>query len=102
MAGEIVRALRVVEFIGTREFLDRQARQSSWTERQVPDGVIKAAWIGITPGSVAPEEQEQERLRQAMERRRNRAMQLVNDIANNRSGLTREEYVEIAKEIVQS
>lgn len=83
MAGEtIVRALRVVEYIGTREFIDRQTRQSSWTERPVRDGVIKAGWIGVTPGPVSPEVQAEEALRQAVERRRDAAMDFVNAVAD--------------------
>lgn len=86
MAGEIVRALRVVEFIGTREFIDRQTQHSSWTERPMKDGVIKAGWIGVTPSAVSPEAQAEEELRQAVERRRDAAIRFVNTVAGLQSG----------------
>jgi hypothetical protein len=87
MAGEtIVRALRVVEYIGTREFIDRQVQNSSWTERPVRDGVIKAGWIGVTPGPVSPEVQVEEEARQMTERRREAAMSFVDAVAALESG----------------
>lgn len=81
MASELLRMLRVVEFVGTREFLDRQAQLSSWSERRVTDGVIRAAWIGATPSELSPEEKVEETAQQTAERRRNAAMVFVGAIA---------------------
>lgn len=86
MAKEIVRALRMVEYIGTREFVDAQMQGSSWSERKLPDGVIKAGWIGATPSAVSPEAQAEEELRQAVERRRDAAIRFVNTVAGLQSG----------------
>jgi len=98
--GNIFRALRVVEFIGTREFLDRQTRQSSWSEWAVRDGVIKAGWIGATPGPVDPEVQAEEALRQVVERRRDAAMDFVNAVADGgHPNVTMEYLKERAAEI---
>lgn len=81
MAKEIVRALRVVEYIGTREFVDRQMVGSAWSERRVTDGVIKAGWIGIVPSTISPEEQAAEETIQRRERRRNAAMVFLDAVA---------------------
>lgn len=81
MASELLRMLRVVEFVGTREFLDRQAQGSSWTERRMVDGVIRAAWIGVTPSELSPEEKVEETAQQKAERRRNAAMVFLDTVA---------------------
>lgn len=102
MAKEIVRALRMVEYIGTREFVDRQMQGSSWSERRLPDGVIKAGWIGATPSATSPKEQAEEETRQKAERRRNAAMNFVNAVAGLQSGapaLTMSELIRQARRI---
>lgn len=81
MASELLRMLRVVEFVGTREFLDRQAQGSSWSERRVPNGVIRAAWIGATPSELSPEEKVEETAQQTTERRRNASMVFLDTVA---------------------
>jgi len=81
MASELVRALRVVEYIGTRAFVDEQMQGSSWSERRLPNGVIKAGWIGATPSAASPEQQAEEETRQMTERRRNAAMVFVHTVA---------------------
>lgn len=92
MTSEIVRALRVVEFIGSREFIDWQMQHSSWSERRLREGVIKAAWIGITPGPVSPEVEAEEAHRQSVERRRDAAMDFINAVASG--GFTSEVTLE--------